>query len=229
MIRDIDPCGPTWQNMFNERNEIARQYTTSETNRKPLIISICGNIGCGKTTILNMLSQRGYKCCLEGIKDWGDLLEKSYEDPKTYSLAFQLRIVSEQTLQREYINSLPDAVVLIERSSEDGRHVFLNAKHEQKYVDDVIVREFDRWIQIHHMGIHPDYTFYLRTTPEQAHDRIMKRHQIGDEFIDLEYLQMLHRLYDNYYLGNQADVTVFQDLSPEETVSRIIEVISDRY
>lgn len=211
MVHDIDP------------------YFSSEAPKPvepPLIISICGNIGCGKTTVLNLLSQRGYKCCLEGIKDWGALLEKSYEDPKTYSLAFQLRIVSEQTLQREYIETLSEPLVFIERSSEDGRHVFLNAKYEQGHVDDVMVTEFDRWIQIHRMGIHPVYTFYLRTTPVQAHERIMKRHQVGDEFIELDYLQMLHRLYDDYYLQGRINTTVLQNLSPEETVSCIVETIN---
>lgn len=195
------------------------EYSTSRN--RPMIISVCGNIGCGKTTVLNLLSERGYKCHLEGIKDWGALLEKSYEDPKTYSLAFQLRIISEQTLQREHILTLSNPQVFIERSSEDGRNVFLNAKFAQGYVDQVMVDEFDRWVNIHHMGIHPDYTFYLRTTPEQAYDRIMKRHQVGDDFIDVGYLQLLHELYDNYY-HNRYGVTTLQNLSPEETVEQII-------
>lgn len=191
----------------------------------PIIISICGNIGCGKTTLLNLLSQDGFKCMLEGIKDWGDILELSYSEPEKYSLAFQLRIISEQTLQKESILKMNEKNVFIERSSDDGRHVFVNAKKQLSHLDDVMIAEFDRWVNIHKMGIQPHKTVYLRTTPEIAAERIQKRQQAGDSFIDKEYLKMLHELYEKRY-SSDPNILILEGLSPQESANKIKEWIS---
>lgn len=189
----------------------------------PTIISICGNIGCGKTTLLNLLHDvDGFHCMLEGIKDWGDILELSYSNPEKYSLAFQLRIISEQTLQKEAIMKMNEENVFIERSSDDGRYVFVNAKKKLSHLDDVMIAEFDRWVNIHGMGIHPDKIVYLRTTPEVAAKRIKERQQAGDSFVDMEYLQMLHELYDQRYLSD-PNVLILEGFTAQENAEKVKE------
>lgn len=183
-------------------NSSSPLFSISKREKRPLIIAISGNIACGKTTLMKMIAEKyNKKCFLEGIKDWGELLEKSYSDPKRYSLAFQLRIVSEQTLQKKEIleDYLNEDVVFIERSSDDGRYVFIEAKKELGHVDDTMIYEFDRWFNIHNMGIFPDLTVYLQTSVDIVYSRIMKRHQSGDALIERDYLELLHSLYEKRY------------------------------
>jgi len=170
----------------------------------PRIISVSGNIGSGKTTFMKHLATQGEHCWLEGIHDWGELLDLSYKYPDKYSLAFQLRIVSEQTLQKQAIEKINVEKVYTERTSDDGRHVFVNAKLELGHLDDHMVKEFDNWINVHHMGIIPDEVIYIRVEPEVAFERIQKRNQPGDDKITFEYIQMLHRLYDQRYYGENC-------------------------
>lgn len=165
------------------------------------IISICGNIACGKSTLMRYLrDEMGMKVHLEQISEWGKLLEKSYTDPHRYTVPFQLRVVSDQTLQREQISAMEgDDVVFIERSSDDGRYIFIEAKKQDGFIDDMIVAEFDRWFDVHKMGIQPDLTIYLQISPEKAYTRCANRHQTGDSEIGLPLLQQLHDLYEKRY------------------------------
>lgn len=165
------------------------------------IVSICGNIACGKSTLMRYLREKlGMNIYLEQISEWGELLEKSYAEPHRYTVPFQLRIVSDQTLQREEILSSPgEGPIFIERSSDDGRHIFIEVKKEDGYVDDLIIAEFDRWFDVHKMGIQPDLVIYLQIDPKVAFSRCEKRHQSGDSFIALEFLERLHSLYEKRY------------------------------
>lgn len=200
----------------------------------PRIISICGNIGCGKTTLLNYLSKKyNMKCLLEGIKDWGEILELSYSEPEKYSMSFQLRIISEQTLQKEEIDKMNENFVFIERSSDDGRHVFINVKKNDGYLDNIMINEIDRWCNIHKMGILPDLIVYLRTEPKMALTRIQQRQQSGDSFISLDFLEKLHFLYEQRYTKNikndypkfspLENVLVIENCTVEETAEKIFE------
>jgi deoxyadenosine/deoxycytidine kinase len=55
------------------------------------IISIAGNIGVGKSTLLKRLESMGHTVMFEGINRgaWGGLLKKYYDDPKKYAYLFQ--------------------------------------------------------------------------------------------------------------------------------------------
>ena len=43
-------------------------------------IAIDGNIGCGKSTVIEKFRELKYKVYSEDIESWGDWLEKYYED-----------------------------------------------------------------------------------------------------------------------------------------------------
>ena len=50
------------------------------------VVSINGNIACGKSTLLRALKDNGYEVVTEGLNrgEWGNVLELYYENPKRY-------------------------------------------------------------------------------------------------------------------------------------------------
>ena len=57
------------------------------------IVSIDGNIGAGKSTILAELNNMGYHVFPEDVESWGSFLEKLYVDPKRWAFTFQMRVI----------------------------------------------------------------------------------------------------------------------------------------
>lgn len=192
---------------------------------RPRIISICGNIGCGKSTVLRLLKKR-FSCMLEAISDWKVLLEKFYLEPEKYFMALQLRIISDQTLQKEQIEKMTEKFVFIERSTDDGRKVFINVNKEMGIVDDLMVDEIDRWIKVHEMGIQPDITIYLENNPENSLERISHRAHPGDENISLDYLSQLHKYYQMYYKDKPEVICMnSQDKTPVQLYEEILTLL----
>jgi deoxyadenosine/deoxycytidine kinase len=57
------------------------------------VTSIDGNIGSGKSTVLEELKQRGYFVFEEDLNNWGTLLEKFYANPKRWMCSLQIKIL----------------------------------------------------------------------------------------------------------------------------------------
>jgi deoxyadenosine/deoxycytidine kinase len=190
---------------------------------EPLRISVAGNIASGKSTLMRSLSAVGEYCMLEGISDWGDLLKLSYSDPLRYTIPFQLRIVYEQTVQQKKIRTLNVPRVFTERSSEDGRHVFMEAKKAEGYIDDIQIKEFERWFELEWMGLHPHRVVYLCTPPDVCFQRKNERKQAGDDGVSKELLDLLHGLYEKLY-GKYSDrVLVLEPAPVEDQIKKIFE------
>ena len=55
-----------------------------------MIVVIDGNIGCGKSTVLDALSERGFLVHKEAIEMWP--LEKFYEDQSRWAFMMQIAV-----------------------------------------------------------------------------------------------------------------------------------------
>jgi deoxyadenosine/deoxycytidine kinase len=57
-------------------------------------ISIDGNIGCGKSSILERLCKdMRYPVFLEPVKDWTSWLHLFYKDPARWGLSFNIKVL----------------------------------------------------------------------------------------------------------------------------------------
>ena len=95
----------------------------------PFIFSIDGNIGSGKSTLVEELSKRNFKRKVIFLKapvqEWNDfkdedrntILTKFYNDQKKYSFPFQLMAYISRISQiRKAIDKNPSAIFICERS-----------------------------------------------------------------------------------------------------------------
>ena len=163
------------------------------------IISIDGNIGCGKSTLIQLLKSKGV-IITERIHEWP--LEDFYKDPSRWALALQMKILQTMThpITTEY------SFVFHERCLQSSNHVFwrhlLETKQVTRVEDEIYQDAFKKY------EWSPDMIIYLRCSPEKCFDNIQKRHQVGDSSISYDYLKSLHEKYEECMKNVQGGVIV---------------------
>jgi len=187
----------------------------SSHDTMPLLVSIEGNIGSGKSTALTELERRGYTVVREPIDQWSSTLKLFYEDPAKYSFLLQARILTELVRAREAVlrNSLirhKNNVIFFERSQK-GAKVFVevavmngtmnDAEKETYYrLEETMLesREYIEKSQVH---------ILIDTPPKICCSRTVQRNRGAEQTgplmstneQKLEYLKHLHRTHDKVF------------------------------
>ena len=103
-----------------------------------------GDIGAGKTELINILKYRGYDIKLEPVQHLQDngLLEAFYRDPKKYALLMQNTMF---ILKMEIINNIEIDIIFIERSPFCDKECFATLLHEDGFIDDIEWSTYNLW------------------------------------------------------------------------------------
>ena len=181
-----------------------------------MIISIEGNIGAGKSTVLKELAKKGYKVIQEPIVEWS-YLDKFYENPKKYALAFQVQILLSFT---KY--SFPeDEIVIVERSPDTSRSVFAKMLAADGVLTDESIATYNTlYDQLNPWK--PDLYIYLDCPIDVCLQRIRRR---GDTYsVTPEYLFELKKYYELFFKYTDF-VGVDSNVLPHELTSNVIKII----
>lgn len=155
------------------------------------MVRICieGNIGCGKSTILESLKSLGYHVVPEPIEEWAEWLSNFYSDRKRWSFSFQMKILS------SFASEQGAPVSILERSIMSSRFVFAQMLYSQ---GDMSEKEWELFRHYYDLvSWEPDAIIYIKTTPEQCMERIRKRSRPSEEGITLDYLKKIDFYYTN--------------------------------
>ena len=184
------------------------------------ILSIEGNIGSGKTTLMTHLREE-YKnnpCVIflkEPVDEWETIkdangktiLEKFYENQETYSFAFQMMAyISRLNLLRKALKGLDPCkkyTIITERSLNTDRYVFAKMLYETGKMEDVCYEIYLNWFDTFSEEFPVHKVVYVKTAPEICHARISKRAREGEECIPLEYLQSCNKYHEDMLQNNQ--------------------------
>lgn len=164
------------------------------------IITIDGNIGCYKTSILNYF-HKNYKLAidLEPVDNWTDYLENLYNTPNS-SYDFQIKV----WIDRCWIQEKTTTSILMERSPNFIKNVFVRKAYEDKTISE---KEYENIISLHKTTDElwkPNGYIYLRSDPDKCLQRINKRGRLAEKNITLEYIQQLHELHEKNYKEAQS-------------------------
>jgi deoxyadenosine/deoxycytidine kinase len=157
-------------------------------------VTIDGNIGSGKSTVLRLLSCPNVAVAPEPLEDWGAWLNRLY-DPGyvTGALEFQLRVWLDRCSKRP-MPTPPDARILcVERSPAFQQHVFVHANRALGHITDsgaALLHE------LYDTAWRPDIYVYLRTDPAACAARIAGRGRACESALSLDYLQRLHAAHE---------------------------------
>ena len=166
------------------------------------IVAIEGNIAAGKSTFVEELKKRyegnpTVSFLDEPVEEWESIkdaygvsmLQKYYSNPSKYAFAFQMMALgSRLNILKQKVKSIEAPhTIITERSVYTDREVFANMLHDQKMMEDVEFKIYNKWFD-DFVDIKVDSVVMLKTTPETSFARINRRGRAG-EVIPLEYLQ----------------------------------------
>lgn len=160
------------------------------------IITIDGNIGCGKTSVLNHLHKiHKILIDLEPVENWNEFLNKQYLN-KSDVFNFQIKI----WLDRCWIQEKSEkTLILIERSPYFIKNTFINTAYNQKLLTET---EKNILFELHKKTDHfwsSNIYIYLRSNPENCFNRIQKRKRECEHNITLDYIKTLHDSHEKNY------------------------------
>lgn len=192
------------------------------------IVSIEGNIGSGKSTLLaNLRNYYKDNCDIvflkEPVDEWEKIkdengetiLKKFYADQEKYSFAFQMMAyVSRLKVLRDTLKQLNNndkhIIIITERSLYTDKMVFAKMLYDSKKIEHVNYQIYLNWFDTFSEEFPIHKVVYVKTNPENCHQRILKRSRTGEENIPLEYLTSCSN-YHNNMLDKSSDECVCWD------------------
>ena len=186
--------------------------------QRPYIISIEGNIGSGKTTLISRLEEllpnshdsdgKKYVFLREPVPVWEsvqdpstgeNILQKYYGDQSKYAFPFQ--VLAYMSFYKQLTDAIKNAgentVIICERSMQSSRAIFA-----KMLKDDGIIEEMNYQVLEMFYGqtveIQLDAIIYLDVDVATCNERINKRDRPGEGNIPLEYLEKCGKYHDDW-------------------------------
>ncbi len=190
------------------------------------IISIEGNIGAGKTTILDKLQERlsGNPDIIflrEPVDIWEtirsretgeNILQSFYGNPKKYAFTFQVMAYSTRlsNLRKAITKNPNSSIIICERSLCADKEIFAQMLYDDGTMDDIQYQVYNRFYNEYTCEYKLDSAIYIDADATTCYNRIQLRNRAGESAIDIEYLQKCNQYHDNWLLhqnpNNEIDV-----------------------
>jgi deoxyadenosine/deoxycytidine kinase len=184
-----------------------------------LIISIDGNIGSGKSTLVNNLKKEldelnKYIFLEEPIDEWNKIkndnitiLEKFYSDQEKYGFSFQMMAyITRLKNLKDAIKKNPNAIIITERSLYTDKYIFATMLYNNKKINTFEYQIYNKWFNEFLKELPTHKFIFLSTKPENALKRIKERNRSGEENIDINYLKECEYYHNKMYEENIDNV-----------------------
>ena len=173
-------------------------------------IAVEGNIGAGKTTLSQLLSQYyNAKLMLEEFAE-NPFLTKFYENPKQYAFPLELFFLAERFKQQQELIKNTDLFQSVTISDYLFTKCLLFAKvnlPEEEY------RLYQKMFDVFQQQLAtPDVLIYLHAPVSKLQSNIKKRNRKFEQSIPDEYLFKLQETYTSYIKQHNIK-TIFVDAS----------------
>ena len=176
-------------------------------------IYIEGNIGAGKSTVVNYLnnnlSKDKFDFLVEPVNQWlnykdesgCNLLDNFYKDQNRWAYTFQMCSFMTRIHDIQAKNKmLLDKHLIIERSIYSDKNCFADLCFDNGNINAMeksIYNDWYEWLMKEFIDdIKADYLIYLKCPPEICEARINKRKRPEESGIPLEYLRQLHEKHE---------------------------------
>jgi len=183
-------------------------------NNKPIIISIEGNIGSGKSTLVKLLEAKFKTSQIhflsEPVDEWTNfmdengetILTKFYKDQKKYSFTFQImayisRLNKLKMKIEELKHTNQSNIIITERSLSTDKYVFAQMLYDDNKMEKIQLDIYNEWFHAFNKETEITKIIYIKTEPEVCSNRINERSRLGEENIPIEYLTNCHKYHEN--------------------------------
>ncbi|MBT8078975.1 MAG: deoxynucleoside kinase [Gammaproteobacteria bacterium] len=174
-------------------------------------IAIAGNIGVGKSTLVEFLSRTyGIQPFYEPSED-NPYLPDFYKDMRRWSFHSQLYYLSNKFRLHQALDQAPGVVVLDRTIFEDAE-IFATALHDMRRMDQ---RDWETYWGFYQSILKaispPDLMIYLRCSMRTLRKRIRLRGREMEQDMPLAYLKRLDSLYERWIKSyDMSDVLVLE-------------------
>jgi deoxyadenosine/deoxycytidine kinase len=163
-------------------------------------ISIEGNIGSGKSTLISRLcKEKRIPVFLEPVDEWKEWLTLFYTDPTRWGLSFNLHVLL--TFNRWKDNAF---FAIYERSPLSNRYVFTELGHDEGRLNNLELELFDTMYQ--KLAWEPDVVIYIRTDPQTSMERMQARARECESCVPLDYLKAIHNKHEKLFCTENTSV-----------------------
>jgi deoxyadenosine/deoxycytidine kinase len=192
---------------------------------RPTIISIEGNIGSGKTTVIDNLEKR-YKdnadivFLREPVDVWNTIktekgttiLENFYEDSDKYAFPFQVMAFATRSasIKRAIKNNPNCKYIVCERSLEADNNIFAKMLKDDGKIEDIQYKIYEHFYENCKDDVQTDGVVYIDSCPSVCMERINKRDRTGESGIEIDYIQRCRDYHDVWLVDNKHDIPVIR-------------------
>jgi len=191
---------------------------TSTSNKKPVFISVEGNIGAGKTTLIKNMEKRLASEEIvflkepvdiwESIRDPSDgesILVKFYRDPVKYAFSFQvMAYASRLSIIRKTIADNPKCKIIIcERSLDADRNIFAKMLYHDGMIDSIHFQIYNHFFNEYSEDYGLSGIIYIDADPEVCKSRIDMRARNGEANIKTDYLKKCRDFHEKWLIHGQ--------------------------
>jgi deoxyadenosine/deoxycytidine kinase len=194
------------------------------THTPYLLVAIEGNIGVGKTTLLDALEQyyqshTNVIILREPVTQWEQMqnehgesiLSQFYHHPTKYAFSFQVLVF--QTLQQMFqetistiqtdhkgaeLGNQKTTIIFCERSLLSSRFIFERMLVAQQSMNLLEHQIYEMLYNDPMTHLFPHLVIYLECPPQICMERILQRNRHGETNITLDYLTLCHTYYEQH-------------------------------
>lgn len=221
------------------------QYLKSN---EPVLISIDGNIGSGKSTLIEHLkmkfkSNKNISFLEEPVSLWistidnenKNILEKFYEDKPRWSYTFQnFAFITRASLLLESIKknmsytTSKRNIIISERSVETDKNVFARMLYDDGFMSNLEYIIYKTWYKTLFPEIKVTNVIYVRTLPETAFKRMSSRNRKEESSVSKSYIQIVHKYHDEWLTNNKSNYNICY-LDGNKDINEDIMIMDDYY
>ena len=161
-------------------------------------ITVAGNIGVGKSTLVKLLAERtGWEPVYEAVAE-NPYLADFYEDMTRWSFHSQVFFLSRRLRQHHYLLQRQNAIIQ-DRSVYEDAEIFARNLYQRELMPE---RDYHSYVSLYQAMTQslkrPDLVVYLRASTWTLISRIRKRGRDFERSVDSEYLAQLNIGYERW-------------------------------
>ena len=202
------------------------------------LISIEGNIGAGKSTIINYLKTNYSENIIfvdEPVNEWINICNKEgqnaldlfYSNKEENSFWFQ--ILAYITRLRNLLNVIEnntDKIIITERSIYTDHYVFASMLYDSNFLSEMEWKTYKYWFDTFDKITSLDIIIYVNTKPEECYCRINKRNRPEEkDKIPLDYLKKCYEKHENWINNSNVKTIKINGNNSIENVQNDVSLI----
>lgn len=197
-----------------------------------------GNIGAGKSTLINNLQKYitdnnlTINVVQEPVDKWlsfqndnnDSILSLFYNDIKKYAFSFQMYVMLTRFKE---LRKVLWPKTIVERSLYTDKEIFTKALTEDNNLSKIENKIIDEWVDELNQSITIHGLIYLKIAPKTCYERIRQRSRTSENNITIDYLTNLHNKHESYisnWISSEKKLLIVED-NDELVVQKIINFI----